>query len=206
MARAGLIAALAIAAAGCRAAAADGGSAAAGSAAAGSAAPPATATPHAETTVGAVMTHIRVTPPGEWQRLPGVETAAAAAAGEIKAATTEIEAWGDPAAGCYAIAIDARGAIAESVDASLSRLGAALAPLGVDAKAMPKAVKDVADVELAIATGALTGTARIRMLRGPDRRPQGAALACAGNPREPARCKLQCDALFAQMAPPVGAP
>jgi hypothetical protein len=201
MARAGLIAAVAVAVAlaGCRAAAADGGSAAAPP-------PPATATPHAETTVGEVMTHLRVTPSGEWQRLPGVETAAAAAAGEIKAATTAIEAWGDPAAGCYAIAIDARGAIAESVDASLKRLGAALAPLGVDAKAMPKAVKDVADVELAIATGALTGTARIRMLRGPDRRPQGVALACAGNTREPARCTLQCGALFAQMAPPVGAP
>jgi hypothetical protein len=185
MARAGLIVLLAAALAGCGEASADG-----------------TAT----SVVGDVMTHLRVTPPKEWQRLPGVESTAATAAGKIKAAVTTVEAWGDPAAGCYAIAIDARGSVAEGVDASMARFAEALAPLGVDPEAVPKPVKDIVDAELPIATKELTGSVRIRMLRGADKRPQAVALACAANPREPERCKTQCEAMLAQMSPPTAVP
>jgi len=198
MVRAGLIAALALAAAGatgCRDASADG---------APPPAPGATTGPAAlAPTPGEVLGRLHVEPPAGWQRLPAVEAAAIDAAAKITAATTAAEAWGDPGAGCYAIAIDTRGKIAEPVAASLTRLTTALAPLGVDPKTVTTPTGDIVDVELPVATGELAGSVRIRMLRTAEKLPQAAALVCAGNAREPVRCKTQCQALIAQMAPPV---
>jgi hypothetical protein len=150
-----------------------------------------------------VLARIGVKPPADWVRLAEVEAVATAAAATITGATTAVEAWGDPAAGCYAIAIDSRGAASESIAASAARLAKGLAPLGVDPAAMPAPVDDVLDAELPIATAELAGSIRIRMYRTPDKFPQGIALACAANPREPARCKTQCQALIIQLAPPV---
>lgn len=149
-----------------------------------------------------VFATIRVKPPASWQALPAVGAAAGAAA--VKAAstaTTAIEAWGDPAAGCYAIAIDSRGTRREGVAASAARLEAALAPLG--AGKLPAVAQDRLDVEVPIKGAGLTGTARVRLFRAPNHPPQGIALVCAGNDREPARCKTQCEALQLQLAPPV---
>jgi hypothetical protein len=152
---------------------------------------------------GEVLARLHVTPPAGWTRLPAVEAAAAASAGKIASAVTEIEAWGDPGAGCYAIAIVSRGKVGEPIAASVNRMGAGLAALAVDPATLPKPVDDVLDVALPITTGVLTGTVQVRMFRTPDRRPQAVALACAGNAREPARCLTQCQAMAIQLAPPV---
>jgi hypothetical protein len=154
----------------------------------------------------AVFDHLRITPPAGWVRMPAVEDAAAQAAAKMPSAVTSVEAWGDPGAGCYAVAVDARGVNAESIARSVERLAAGLKSLGVDAKALPKPVDETIDAPLPIKTGELTGTARVRVFRGADKHPQAVALACAGNAREPERCTSQCQALLLQMAPPVGPP
>jgi hypothetical protein len=150
-----------------------------------------------------VLDRMRVEAPASWVRLPAVETAAGAAAAGIAGAVTTIEAWGDPAAGCYAIGIDSRGTRAEGVAASANRLVAELAPLGVAADAFTKPVLEPVDESVAISLGELAGAMRVRIYRDAAGVPQAMALACASNPREPERCKVQCDGLFAQMAPPV---
>jgi hypothetical protein len=150
----------------------------------------------------AVWKKLRITPPEGWVRMPNVEAAAAAAAAKMPSAVTMIEAWGDPGAGCYAVAVDSRGKNVESIAASVQRFAAGLAALGVDAKALPPPVKEIIDVPLTIKTGELTGTVRVRMFRGADARPQAVALACAGNAREPERCTTQCQALQLELAPP----
>jgi len=188
MAGAGLIVALGLALAACGNAAADGSGS---GSAAGSDAPV------------AVWSKLKITPPEGWVRMPKVETAAADAAAKMPSAVTQIEAWGDPGAGCYAVAVDSRGKNVESITGSVERFAAALAPLGVDKTALPKPVKDVIDAPLPIKTAELTGTVRVRMFRGADGRPQSVALACAGNAREPERCTTQCQALQLQLAPPV---
>lgn len=150
-----------------------------------------------------VLKRIGVTPPAEWVRLPAVEAVATAAAATVTGATTTVEAWGDPAAGCYAVAVDSRGAASESIAASADRLAKGLAPLGFDPAAMPKPVNDVVDAELPFATTELTGMIRIRLYRTPDKFPQGIALACGASSREPRRCATQCQAMIVQLAPPV---
>lgn len=185
---AGLIAVMAIALAACGNAAADGS---------GSGSSTSTST------TTEVWSKLKITPPEGWVRMPKVEAAAAAAAAKMPSAVTQIEAWGDPGAGCYAVAVDSRGKNVESIAGSVERFAAALAPLGVDKAALPKPVKDVIDAPLLIKTAELTGTVRVRMFRGADGRPQSVALACAGNAREPERCTTQCQALQLQLAPPV---
>jgi len=182
-----IAAALAIGAAACGNAAADG--------------PPAPAP-----APSAVFAHIKITAPAGWVRMPAVEAAAAEAAAKMPSATTSIEAWGDPGAGCYGVAVDARGKNTESITRSVERFAAGLAGLGVDAKALPKPVDETVDAQLPIKSGELTGTVRVRIFRGADKRPQAVAFACAGNAREPERCTSQCQALLLQMAPPMGAP
>jgi hypothetical protein len=151
----------------------------------------------------AVFDHIEITPPAGWVRMPAVEAAALEAAAKMPSAVTSVEAWGDPAAGCYGVAVDARGKNAESIPRSIERFAAGLAGLGVDPKALPKPVDEVIDAQLPIQGGELTGNARVRIFRGADKRPQAVAFACAGNAREPQRCVTQCQALLLQMAPPV---
>jgi hypothetical protein len=150
-----------------------------------------------------VLERMRVAPAAGWVRLRAVEAAAGEAAAAIAGAVTTIEAWGDPAAGCYAIGIDSRGTRAEGVAKSVDRLVAELAPLGVVPGAIPKPARDPVDQLVAITLGELAGSMRVRLYRDAQGVPQAMALACASNPREPERCKVQCDGLFAQMAPPV---
>lgn len=153
----------------------------------------------------AVFAQLRITPAQGWIRLPTAEAAAREAIEQEPPTATEIEAWGDPAAGCYAIAVASRGGSTESSARTIERFAAQLAPLGVEATALPKPTRGVVDAKLPIATRDLTGTLRVRMYPGADQRPQLVALACAGNAREPERCKGQCQALDLQLAPP-GAP
>lgn len=150
----------------------------------------------------AVFERMRVAPGAGWQRLRAVERVATEAAATIPAAATVIEAWGDPGAGCYAIGVDSRGTRAEGVAASFDRFVTALAPFGVDSAALPRPSGEVVDTQIPITIGELTGDVRIRLYRDAKGIPQAMALACASNPREPVRCKIQCAGLFAQMAPP----
>ena len=150
-----------------------------------------------------VLERMRVAPSAGWVRLRAVEAAAGEAAAGIAGAVTTIEAWGDPAAGCYAIGIDSRGTRAEGIGASVDRLVGELAPLGVAPGAIPRPAMGTVDEQVPITLGELAGAVRVRLYRDAAGVPQAMALACASNPREPERCKIQCDGLFAQMAPPV---
>ena len=52
---------------------------------------------------------VPVTPPAGWQRLPAAATAAKTAAGAPGITIEQVDAWGEPTTGCYALWFALRG-------------------------------------------------------------------------------------------------
>jgi hypothetical protein len=141
-----------------------------------------------------------LTPPPGWSSLPNLATAAsdAAKAGAIK--VDGVEAFGDPARGCYAAWIamhDGAGA----PDAMADQL---VRGLSVDPTLWGILVRDVQKPAPGAATGVLSlgferGTYR-GMLRATLAKDGAiAALACFWNLREPAACEAACKGLVGSM-------
>jgi hypothetical protein len=150
----------------------------------------------------------RLTVPADWVELPKIaEAARAAATTAAKDVTSTVVAWGQPAAGCYAVLAEHRGgAKGESLEASAKRLRETLAALGVPPAVAPaKGTRpaDVLDLDVPIASKQhdVTGTVRARLYRAAGV-PQATALACFHNQREPDHCRTLCQALILQLAPP----
>ena len=122
--------------------------------------------------------------PARWRALPAIAAAVTTAAAGDGTVVDAASAWGDPAAGCYAVWLDAHGpaapapALADQVLAG----AAALAPADVVKPAGP-------DGELAFAFARPPYRGRIRARLGSGRI---SAVACFGNQREPQACDAAC--------------
>ncbi|HVK84004.1 MAG TPA: hypothetical protein VM513_07845 [Kofleriaceae bacterium] len=125
--------------------------------------------------------------PAEWQALPEVARAAAAAAKGPGVAVDGVEAWGERSRGCYAvwIAMHGDGASATAVLAGLASEG-----LTTRDVVTPPAPQDGL-VTLAFSKGSYEGRLRARVAAG-----KVTALACFANDREPRSCDASCTALL----------
>lgn len=140
--------------------------------------------------------------PAGWQGLPDV---AKAAQHELGATVTVegVEAWGEPARGCYAvwIAVASGGTaeqLAEDVIAGLANPTPAIGAVGISAPARSVTLRDVtkpvgADgvLRLAFEQGGYRGKLAAKLGSG-----RIVALACFANQREPASCEPGCTALL----------
>jgi hypothetical protein len=138
-----------------------------------------------------------LTPPAGWQALPALATAASEAAMAGKLTVDGVEAWGEPARGCYAAWFAVRGGsgapevIADKLVESL-RIEPAL--FGI-------LVKDVVRPRTGDARGVLSLTFERAQYRGKLVTAIGkdgklSALACFWNPREPIGCEQACNGLL----------
>jgi hypothetical protein len=152
----------------CRAAAAD--------PSAGAFAPPAVAPPP-------IAPHVAA-PPG-WTALPAIAAAVATtAATDPAASSVAVDAWGEPAAGCYAIWLEIHGAAGDA-PALAERVLVGLTGLTLGALVQPTA----AEGELAFTFVRPPYRGRLRAQLGLGRI---AATACFGNQREPLACDTAC--------------
>jgi hypothetical protein len=135
--------------------------------------------------------------PKGWAADPALAKAAAAAAGDPKAAivVTASQAWSDPARGCYALALDLHGA-AGPIDAAAEQLLAALATEVAGTK-LHDVVKPVVGERGTLALGfdaqhGYHGKLRAELAKTGDVH----ALACVWNSREPKVCEAACTKWF----------
>ncbi len=137
-----------------------------------------------------------LTPPAGWSALPALATAAADAAKKANVTVDDVEAWGEPARGCYAAWIAIRGAggtpseIAEPMLASLATELPGLTTSDV-IKPDPKA-PDAGVLSLSFARPPYHG-----MVRAPIAKSGAlAVVACFWNVREPVACEAACSQLI----------
>ena len=125
--------------------------------------------------------------PAGWVALPGVAAAARhAMPGDARAA-----AWGDPAAGCYLVAVAVPGKPGEGADAARGELTRAL---GLGPAAGGRADGPIREA-------GLTGSARAWVVAAGARVVSSAA-ACVYNDREPATCAAACAAIWSHLSSP----
>lgn len=134
-----------------------------------------------------VATASGIAPPAGWIVLPALSAAARAAIG-LGYAVDGVEAWGDPARGCYATWFATRGggsarALASELVASFTG-DAALTEV-----ALP--TTDPGVVRASFSRAPYRGRLRARVAT--DRLE---AIACFANQREPVACAAACDALL----------
>jgi hypothetical protein len=125
----------------------------------------------------------RAHPPG-WQQLPAITGAITTAARAGGATVEAVDAWGEPAAGCYAVWLGLRGRAADAAALADQVLtgAAGLAPSEV---ARPTG----ADGVLAFGFARPPYRGRVRARLGDGRI---SAVACFGNQREPVACDAAC--------------
>jgi hypothetical protein len=135
--------------------------------------------------------------PKGWAADPALAKAAAAAAGDPKAAivVTASQAWSDPVRGCYALALDLHGA-AGPIDAAAEQLLAALGTEVAGTK-LHDVVKPVVGERGTLALGfdaqrGYHGKLRAELVKTGDVH----ALACVWNQREPKVCEAACSKWF----------
>jgi len=120
-------------------------------------------------------------PPTGWRALPELATAIGA-----RAELDGIEAWGDPARGCYAVWLAARG--------GGDLAGELLAALATEKVATTEIVKPEGArgvLAFTLERGAYRGRVRAQVDGG-----SVTALACYHNLREPAGCEATCAAFL----------
>ena len=151
--------------------------------------------------------------PEGWKQLPAVAAAVGAAAKADGVTIDSVDAWGEPAHGCYAVWLELHGgsaeapALADQVLAGIARAagprdGAATAPAATTRSAAPwseaVAVSDV--VKPTAASGSLTLAFTSLPYRGRMRAQLGkgriTAVACFANEREPLACQATCAQLL----------
>lgn len=145
-----------------------------------------------------------VTPAG-WQAMPSLESAVTDAAKAGKLAVDGVEAWGDPARGCYSawLALSGeRGApdvLAAKIVANLTS-EPALAGIIVTDVVAPVTGANAGVLSLAFTRPPYRGRLRAQIggLTG-DKTASYAVLACFWNQREPLACETACAQLIGSM-------
>ncbi len=137
----------------------------------------------------------RLTPPAGWTALPDLATAARGAAKQANITVDEVEAYGEPARGCYAAWLGVRGgagapaALADSLIASLSP--------DVPGLTLSDVVKPAAKTEPGVLSLAFTRPPyRGRVRATIAKTGSMGVVACFWNLREPAACDATCNALI----------
>jgi hypothetical protein len=148
-------------------------------------------------------------PPG-WKQLPPVATAAGAAAKADGVVIDAVDAWGEPALGCYAVWLALHGQAQSApilADQVLDGFTAAFGPRSAPKSARhPKKTSSASQLSLdevvkpsspdgvlafAFATPPYRGRVRAHLGSG-----RIAAIACFGNQREPAACEAACTSVL----------
>ncbi|HEU0036597.1 MAG TPA: hypothetical protein VFQ53_38555 [Kofleriaceae bacterium] len=131
--------------------------------------------------------------PATWKPAPAIVEATRMAAGGTGITVDGIEAWGEPAMGCYALWLSLRGAggggdvLADQIVKSLEAEQLALRDV-----VKPTAAEGVLALRFERkGTSPYTGRLRARLAEGSI-----TALACFANPREPAACETACTAVL----------
>lgn len=135
-----------------------------------------------------------LTPPVGWRVLPELQTAATEAATQANMTVEGVEAWGEPARGCYATWIGIRskaGAPAKIAAAMLASLGADFPGLIVSDVVEPDPKADAGILSLGFTRPPYRGRVRAAIAK------TGAigVLACFWNLREPIACDAACNGL-----------
>ncbi|HEY5925906.1 MAG TPA: hypothetical protein VIV11_29665 [Kofleriaceae bacterium] len=141
-----------------------------------------------------------LTPPAGWQALPSLATAASEAAKSGGITVDGVEAWGEPARGCYAAWIALRGA-GGAPDAMADQL---VRSLSVEPALLGILIRDVVKPAAGAASGVLSLAFERGVYRGKLRATLAkdgkvAALACFWNWREPIACEQACNGLIGSM-------
>jgi hypothetical protein len=157
--------------------------------------------------------------PAGWKQLPAVAATVGAAAKADGVAIDSVDAWGEPAHGCYAVWLELHGgtsdapALAEQVLAGMAGAGAprddaSKAPAAAASSAAktkgpvlwPEALTISEVVKPTAATGGLTFAFTSLPYRGRVRAELGngriGAVACFANEREPLACQAICTQLL----------
>jgi hypothetical protein len=151
----------------------------------------------AAASVSALVSAAPVPAPKGWAADPALAKAAAAAAGDPKAAiiVTASQAWSDPTRGCYALALDLHGA-AGPIDAAAEQLLAALGTEVAGTK-LHDVVKPAVGERGTLVVGfdaqhGYHGKLRAELAKTGDVH----ALACLWSQREPKVCEAACTKWF----------
>jgi hypothetical protein len=128
-----------------------------------------------------------ITPPVGWQRLEPAETAAKLAAAAPNVTVAGVQAWGEPALGCYALWLSLRGSGGDAESIARDVIS------GLTEAKFTIVDKPVADglLEVAIERAPYKGQLRARVGDG-----QLTGLACVANQRDPAACEGGCKAML----------
>jgi hypothetical protein len=135
----------------------------------------------------APQAHAALVHPDGWRQLPAIAVAVTAAAASHGARVDAVEAWGEPAMGCYAVGLELRGgpAGAQALADEVLRGVAGLGTLAVSDVVAPTGPDGV--LAFAFAAAPYHGRLRARLAAG-----RIAAIACFANQREPAACAAAC--------------
>lgn len=128
-----------------------------------------------------------VTPPQGWQAIPAAATSAKAAAGAPGITIDEMQAWGEPTAGCYALWFALHGG-SSGTDVIAKEIvdGLVAEKFTVGDSAVEGGV-----FELAIERAPYKGRVRAQVGDG-----KVAGIACVANQRDPAGCEAPCKAML----------
>lgn len=137
-----------------------------------------------------------LTPPAGWKPLPELATAATEAAKSTSITVEAVEAWGEPARGCYAAWMALRGASGSPsaiADPMLASLAAELPGLTVSDVVKP----DPNNADAGVLSLSFTRPPYRGKLRAPISK-TGAigVLTCFWNGREPVACEAACNQLI----------
>jgi hypothetical protein len=131
-----------------------------------------------------------IKPPPGWTAQPAIATAAKDALGK-KSVVDGLEAFGDPAMGCYSVWMAVRGAGSAKDLAEQLVKGLAGATRKVDIKDVVKPTTDEGLLALAFEAASVKGRLRARLGKG-----KIVTLACWSTPREPLACERACTSLL----------
>ncbi|HEY5944955.1 MAG TPA: hypothetical protein VIV40_05660 [Kofleriaceae bacterium] len=141
-----------------------------------------------------------LTPPTGWAPLPSLATAANDAAKAGLLTVDGVEAWGEPARGCYAAWIALRGgggAPDVMADQLVRSLSAEPALMGIVLRDVVKPAAGQASGVLSLSFERMQYRGKLRATLASDGKL--AALACFWNLREPVACEAGCAGLVGSM-------
>ncbi|MBA2544087.1 MAG: hypothetical protein H0V17_30870 [Deltaproteobacteria bacterium] len=128
-----------------------------------------------------------LTAPAGWQRLEPAETAAKLAAAAPNVTVAGVQAWGEPALGCYALWLSLRGSGGDADSIARDVIE------GLRSAKFTVTDQPVADgvLELGLDRAPYKGRLRARVGDG-----QVTGLACVANQRDPVSCETGCKSLL----------
>jgi predicted lipid-binding transport protein (Tim44 family) len=132
--------------------------------------------------------------PTSWQPLPAIADAMRAAIRDPAIAVDTSAAWGEPARGCYAIALTLHGGDA-AIDAVADQLLVSLGAATATEIRRPPAGAAGGTLALTFTRPPYRGQLRVELARARGST-SAEAVACFANDREPDRCARTCRALL----------